>query len=73
MANTFPFAQAKATAKPAAKKGAAKKPMSAKQAQLVANFVKSKKTAPTAPTAAAMPMDPEDMIDGGVDEAKERD
>lgn len=65
MADKFPFAQAKATAKPAAKKGAARKPVSAKQAQLVANMLKGKK--------AAMPMDPEDMIDGGVDEATEKE
>ena len=47
------------------KKG--KSPVTAKQAGLVANMMKAKGKAP-----AKMPMDAEDMIDGGVDEATEK-
>lgn len=62
MAATNPFAQLKPAKGKPAMKTVGKKPMSAAQAAAVAKFVKGKKAAP---------MDAEDKLDGGVDEATE--
>ena len=70
MAGINPFANlAPMKGKPAAKgKPAVKKPMSAASAKAVASFVKGKPAMPM----KKMPMDAEDMKDGGVDEATEK-
>lgn len=48
---------------------AQKKPVSGKQAQALANFLKNKKGA--AASTKTAPMDAEDKLDGGVDEEEE--
>lgn len=55
----------------AAKKGAMKQPVSKGAAAAVANFLKKGGKPAAAKPAAAAPMDAEDKIDGGVDEAEE--
>jgi hypothetical protein len=66
---TSPFV--KNTGKTAAPAKGAKKPMSAAQAKAVANFMKGKKKTTAVKPAKAAMTDPEDLVDGGVDEATE--
>lgn len=63
MASINPLLQA-ASKNKAVKKGA---PVSAKQAAGLANFLKNKKS------AKAAPVDAEDLADGGIDEAEEKE